>query len=189
MDGTGSLREGIVSVGVAKNTAVDEMIRWHDRDAGGYENLWWLEYKGAHPFGKGLPSGTYAASGAGVHVVMVIDVEALEESALLLTISWRREKSDSAESFSSAQRHLDEQAVSRMDDEGGTHVATDSPAAAEQKAGPAIGLGVAIRSDGKIVAVGRSFAPDAPPLLSRAITPTAHSTRPLAPEEKRPPAS
>jgi quercetin dioxygenase-like cupin family protein len=62
------------------------------------------------------------------------DVEALKESALLLTISWRREKSDSAESFSSVQRHLDEQAVSRMDDEGGTHVATDSPAA-EHKAG------------------------------------------------------
>ena len=64
------------------------------------------------------------------------DVEALEESALLLTISWRREKSDTTESFSSAQRHLDEQAVSRMDDEGGAHGATDSPAAAEQKAGP-----------------------------------------------------
>ena len=47
------------------------------------------------------------------------DVEALEESALLLTISWRREKSDASESFSSAQRHLDEEAVSRMDDEGG----------------------------------------------------------------------
>jgi hypothetical protein len=46
------------------------------------------------------------------------DVEALEESALLLTISWRREKSAS-ESFSSTQRHLDEEAVSRMDDEGG----------------------------------------------------------------------
>ncbi len=48
------------------------------------------------------------------------DVEALEESALLLTISWRREKSDATESFSSTQRHLDEEAVSRMDDEGGT---------------------------------------------------------------------
>jgi hypothetical protein len=64
------------------------------------------------------------------------DVEALEESALLLTISWRREKSDTTEPFSSAERHLDEQAASRMDDEGGTHGATDSPAAAEQKAGP-----------------------------------------------------
>jgi len=57
------------------------------------------------------------------------DVEALEESALLLTISWRREKSDTTESFSSAQRHLDEQAVSRMDDEGGTHGATEKAAA------------------------------------------------------------
>ena len=46
------------------------------------------------------------------------DVEALEESALLLTISWRREKTGS-ESFSSNQRLLDEEAVSRMDDEGG----------------------------------------------------------------------
>jgi quercetin dioxygenase-like cupin family protein len=47
------------------------------------------------------------------------DVEALEESALLLTISWR-EKSATTESFSSTQRHLDEESVSRMDDEGGT---------------------------------------------------------------------
>jgi hypothetical protein len=46
------------------------------------------------------------------------DVEALEESALLLTISWRREQSAS-ESLSSTQRLLDEEAVSRMDDEGG----------------------------------------------------------------------
>ena len=47
------------------------------------------------------------------------DIEALEESAFLLTISWRRKKSDAAESFSSTQRRLDEEAVSRMDDEGG----------------------------------------------------------------------
>ena len=47
------------------------------------------------------------------------DVEALDESALLLTISWRREKSDASESFSSTQQHLDAEAVSRMDDEGG----------------------------------------------------------------------
>jgi CubicO group peptidase (beta-lactamase class C family) len=57
---------------VEKNTHANEMIRWHDIDAGGYENLWWLEYKGAHLYGNGLPAGTYAASGAGVHVVMVI---------------------------------------------------------------------------------------------------------------------
>ncbi len=52
------------------------------------------------------------------------DVAAREASALLLTISWRREKSDAAESFSSSQQHLDEEAVSRMDDEGG---APDAP--------------------------------------------------------------
>jgi CubicO group peptidase (beta-lactamase class C family) len=57
---------------VEKNTHANEMIRWHDVDAGGYENLWWLEYKGAHLYGNGLPAGTYTASGAGVHVVMVI---------------------------------------------------------------------------------------------------------------------
>jgi len=47
------------------------------------------------------------------------DVEALEESALLLTISWRRQQSDASKCFLSTQRHLDEEAVSRMDDEGG----------------------------------------------------------------------
>lgn len=47
------------------------------------------------------------------------DVEALEESALLLTISWRRGKSSAEKSFSSAQRQMDEEAVLRMDDEGG----------------------------------------------------------------------
>jgi quercetin dioxygenase-like cupin family protein len=46
------------------------------------------------------------------------DVEALEESALLLTISWRSQKSDASESLSPTQRHLDEEAWSRMDDEG-----------------------------------------------------------------------
>jgi len=55
------------------------------------------------------------------------DVEALEESALLLTISWRRQKSDGAESFSSTERHLDEESVSRMDGEGGAPGATVSP--------------------------------------------------------------
>ena len=45
--------------------------------------------------------------------------EAVEESAFLLTISWRRDNSDASESLSSTQRRLDEDAVSRMDDEGG----------------------------------------------------------------------
>jgi CubicO group peptidase (beta-lactamase class C family) len=57
---------------VEKNAHADEMIRWHDVDAGGYENLWWLEYKGEHLYGSGLPAGSYAASGVGVHVVLVI---------------------------------------------------------------------------------------------------------------------
>ena len=47
------------------------------------------------------------------------DVEALEESALLMTISWKKGETDSSESFSSTQGRLDEGAVSRMDDEGG----------------------------------------------------------------------
>jgi len=64
------------------------------------------------------------------------DVEALEESALLLTISWRRQKSDASESFSPTQRHLDEEAVSRMDDEGGAPGATVSPTGAARKAIP-----------------------------------------------------
>jgi quercetin dioxygenase-like cupin family protein len=62
------------------------------------------------------------------------DVEALEESALLLTISWRRQKSDASESFSSTQRHLDEEALSRMDDEGGAPGATVRPPGAARKA-------------------------------------------------------
>ena len=47
------------------------------------------------------------------------DIEALEESALLLTLSWQREKGDVSESLSSTQRNLDDEALSRMDDEGG----------------------------------------------------------------------
>jgi quercetin dioxygenase-like cupin family protein len=64
------------------------------------------------------------------------DVEALEESALLLTISWRREKSNASESSSSAQRHLDEEALSRMEDEGGAPDAAVNPPDAARKAGP-----------------------------------------------------
>jgi quercetin dioxygenase-like cupin family protein len=60
------------------------------------------------------------------------DVEALEESALLLTISWRREKTAS-ESLSSTERFLDEEAVSRMDDEGGAPDAVVSPSGAGKK--------------------------------------------------------
>jgi hypothetical protein len=66
------------------------------------------------------------------------DVETLEESALLLTISWRREKSDASESLSPTQRHLDEEALSRMDDEGGAPDAVVNPSGAEKKADPSI---------------------------------------------------
>jgi quercetin dioxygenase-like cupin family protein len=66
------------------------------------------------------------------------DVETLEESALLLTISWRREKSDVSESLSPTQRHLDEEALSRMDDEGGAPDAVVNPSGAEKKADPSI---------------------------------------------------
>jgi quercetin dioxygenase-like cupin family protein len=65
------------------------------------------------------------------------DVEALlEESAFLLTISWRRENSDASESFSSSQQHLDEEAVSRMDDEGGALDAAVNPPGAATKVSP-----------------------------------------------------
>jgi hypothetical protein len=64
------------------------------------------------------------------------DVEALEESALLLTISWRREKGDASESFSSTQRHFDEEALSRMDDEGGAPDTVVNLPGAVKKAGP-----------------------------------------------------
>jgi quercetin dioxygenase-like cupin family protein len=64
------------------------------------------------------------------------DVEALEESALLLTIAWPRKKSDDPESVSSTQRHMDEEAVSRMDDEGGAPGATVSPLGVAGKAVP-----------------------------------------------------
>jgi len=64
------------------------------------------------------------------------DVEALEESALLLTISWRREKSDASESFSSTQRRLDEEALSRMDDEGGAPDSAVNPPSTGRNTGP-----------------------------------------------------
>jgi quercetin dioxygenase-like cupin family protein len=61
------------------------------------------------------------------------DLEALEESALLLTISWRRQKSETTESLSSTQQHLDEAALSRMNDEGGAPHATASPPSTARK--------------------------------------------------------
>jgi hypothetical protein len=56
------------------------------------------------------------------------DVETLEEGALLLTISWRSKKGGASESLSPTQRHLDEEALSRMDDEGASDAAVRRPA-------------------------------------------------------------
>ena len=64
------------------------------------------------------------------------DVEALEESALLLTISWRREKSDASQSLSPTELRLDEEAVSRMDDESGAPDAAMNPPGVVSKSGP-----------------------------------------------------
>ncbi len=64
------------------------------------------------------------------------DVEALEESALLLTISWRRQKSETSQSHSASELHLDEEAVSRMDDEGGTPGGSVSPLGAARNVVP-----------------------------------------------------
>jgi quercetin dioxygenase-like cupin family protein len=64
------------------------------------------------------------------------DVEALEESAMLLTISWSKEKSAS-EFLSSTQQHLDEEAVSRMDDEGGASDAAVNPPGEASESGSA----------------------------------------------------
>jgi quercetin dioxygenase-like cupin family protein len=58
------------------------------------------------------------------------DVETLEESALLLTVSWRKEKSDASESLSPTRRRLNEQGLSRMDDKGGAADAAVSPSGA-----------------------------------------------------------
>jgi quercetin dioxygenase-like cupin family protein len=78
-----------------------------------------------------MPAGHLLVLDCGV----LHDVEALEESALLLTISWRKEKSDASEAFGSTQRHLDEEALSRMDDEGGAPDAAVTPPSAAGKAG------------------------------------------------------
>jgi quercetin dioxygenase-like cupin family protein len=79
-----------------------------------------------------MPAGRLLVLDCGV----LHDVEALEESALLLTISWRREKSDASQSLSPTELHLDEEAVSRMDDEGGAPDAAMNPPGVVSKAGP-----------------------------------------------------
>jgi quercetin dioxygenase-like cupin family protein len=72
-----------------------------------------------------LPAGQLLMLDCGV----LHDVEALEESALLLTISWRKEKSNAA-----MERHLDQEALSRMEGEGGVPDGAANPPVAPRKA-------------------------------------------------------
>jgi quercetin dioxygenase-like cupin family protein len=76
-----------------------------------------------------LPAGNLLVLDCGV----LHDVEALEESAFLLTISWRSHKSNASQSFSASELHLDEEAVSRMDDEGGAPDTAVSPPKGERR--------------------------------------------------------
>ena len=62
-----------------------------------------------------LPAGHLLMLDCGV----VHDIEALEECALLLTICWPRDTHNNAESPSSAEQRLDEEAEARMQNEGG----------------------------------------------------------------------
>jgi CubicO group peptidase (beta-lactamase class C family) len=57
---------------VQKSSHADEMVQAFGEDAGGYEYLWWVEYKGVHFPGVIVPPGTYSARGAGGHYLVVI---------------------------------------------------------------------------------------------------------------------
>jgi CubicO group peptidase (beta-lactamase class C family) len=57
---------------VEKSSHTDEMVQAFGEDAGGYEYLWWVEYKGVHFPGVTVPPGTYSARGAGGHFLVVV---------------------------------------------------------------------------------------------------------------------
>jgi CubicO group peptidase (beta-lactamase class C family) len=57
---------------VEKSSHADEMVQAFGEDAGGYEYLWWVEYKGVHYPGVTVPPGTYSARGAGGHYLVVV---------------------------------------------------------------------------------------------------------------------
>jgi CubicO group peptidase (beta-lactamase class C family) len=57
---------------VEKSSHADEMVQALGDDAGGYEYLWWVEYKGVHFPGVIVPPGTYSARGAGGHYLVVV---------------------------------------------------------------------------------------------------------------------
>jgi quercetin dioxygenase-like cupin family protein len=65
------------------------------------------------------------------------NLEALEESAFLLTISWGKGRGDFPKSPGSfAEHRLDEEALLRMDDEGGSNDPAVNPPDAARKAAP-----------------------------------------------------
>ena len=58
---------------VQKSSHANEMIQFPaGHDAGGYEYLWWVPYQGKSLFGVPLPDGSYAAAGAGGHVLLIV---------------------------------------------------------------------------------------------------------------------
>jgi CubicO group peptidase (beta-lactamase class C family) len=56
---------------IVKSSHASEMVRVEDRNFGGYEYLWWVEYGGAHLLEGTLP-GMYSAQGAGGHIILVV---------------------------------------------------------------------------------------------------------------------
>jgi len=63
-----------------------------------------------------VPAGNLMMLDCGV----LHEIEALEESAILLTISWRRAAHSPSGTFASVQKRMDDEARLRMDDEGGS---------------------------------------------------------------------
>ena len=57
---------------VYKSSHTQEMVHAGGFDLGGYEYLWWVDYKGAGLPGVTLPDGTYSARGAGGHYLLII---------------------------------------------------------------------------------------------------------------------
>jgi CubicO group peptidase (beta-lactamase class C family) len=57
---------------VEKSSHTNEMVQANGKDLGGYEYLWWVQYKGVAFPGVDLPPGTYSARGVGGHYLLII---------------------------------------------------------------------------------------------------------------------
>jgi CubicO group peptidase (beta-lactamase class C family) len=57
---------------VEKSSHTHEMVSAGGREDGGYEYLWWVQYKGIDLPNVELPEGTYSARGAGGHYLLII---------------------------------------------------------------------------------------------------------------------